>query len=200
MVLVLLSSIATIFLLTEIVIKISFPQTIVIPTIKYHGHNNLTLPHMTFCNSNLVRKSYAEENPIMRRLVHELDPLFWSKPLYYFDNNITLYEQIMNMSLDGVNAQHMFKDAAHQLEKMIHMMTLDHRVMNISEYFTLIYTVTGICYTLNGSKIEVKDQGLFSSLQLVLNVEQSEYYFGGNMPYNIGIWVCIVKFGNSLKC
>ncbi len=192
MFLVLLSSIGTMYLLIEIVMKISFPQTITIPSMTFHDY--LTLPHMTFCNSNLVRKSYAEENPIMRKLVHEMDPLFWSKPLYYFDNNITLYEQIMNMSLDGVDAQQMFKDAAHQLEKMINLVMMEDKVLNISEYFTLTYTITGICYTLNGSKIRVKDTGLFGSLQLILNVELSEYYFGGYMPYNIGIWVCIVQF------
>ncbi len=157
-------------------------------------HDNLTLPHMTFCNANLVRKSYAEENPIMRRLLFEWDFSMWSEPLYYFDNNVTLYEHIMNMSLDGVDARQMLKDASHQLENMVHKMSMDHLLLNISEYFTPIYTIMGMCYTLNGSKINVQDPGLFSSLELILNVEQSEFRFGGYMIPNIGIWVCIVQF------
>ncbi len=147
---------------------------------------------MTFCNSNRVRKSYAEENPIMRRLLREWDFNMWSKPLYYFENNITMYEQIMNMSLDGVDAKQMLKDASHQLETMIITTWFNEIEMSISEYFTPTPTTLGMCYTLNGSKFDIWEPGLINSLELVLNVEQSEYLFSGKAIPSVGIWVSVV--------
>ncbi len=187
--LVLLAMIGTIFLLVQIVIKITFPQKISTSSLNYNKY--LTLPQMTFCNSNRIRKSYAEQNPIMRRLMYEWDYRLWSKPLYYFDNNITMYEQIMNMSLDGVDAKQMLKESGHQLENMILKMRTLKIEMSVAKYFTPTSTLVGMCYTLNGSKIKVEEPGLFDSLQLILNVEHSEYLFTGDYIPSAGIWVSV---------
>ncbi len=149
---------------------------------------NQTFPQITFCNINRVRRSYADKNPIILKLLTQWDSST-DDPMWYFYNNRSQYETVMNMPLDGAQAAIMLVDSAHTLRSTIHAVYFQGEAHNVSECFTQVSTLEGQCYTLDGDKFMVDDIGVNSALHVVLNVQRLEYMFPRQTIPLVGIKV-----------
>ncbi len=87
----------------------------------------------------------------------------------------------------SLNFEEFLNITSHRLDDMVSSCSFDQKAMNCKDEFVRIATRSGYCYTFNsrqaiqkrGDALYVHKAGKTSGLALSMNVEQYEYYFGG---------------------
>lgn len=173
-------------------------------TISIKREASLTFPSITVCNLNLVRRSYLEANGL-----DEFVSSVFQSPVIDSDNSseceslaLPLMPALRSVS-SGRSGMRLGQNAIfhtvqfegrHFLEEFVVECYFRGRRCNITEDFEPVLTQLGYCYTFNSGRSErpiysANGTGPRQGLQLLLNIQQSEYIASPNGDAGVKIAV-----------
>ena len=135
----------------------------------------LQFPSVTICNYNQYRRSYFQS----------ADNYTKSILLSTYPDSLTISRSLLKLNeteTQGFNATKVFIESAHQIQKLAVLCVWQKHIENCSEVFTKVFTDHGVCYTFNSDGRRFQSSaGSLNGLQLILNIEDSEYFYSENM-------------------
>ncbi|ELU09628.1 hypothetical protein CAPTEDRAFT_190803 [Capitella teleta] len=150
----------------------------------------IALPAMTICNINMIRKSYAEKDELIKNVFLGFDIATQSQ------SNLNISDPKVAEKVDAEYDYHsIFIDGGYQLQDMIDFCMLNSSLVTCSDYFTTISTPMGNCFTFQSmefiqkkGRLVASQSGVEQGLSITVNISQDEYFYQ-KYSYSAGIRV-----------
>ncbi|XP_072171567.1 acid-sensing ion channel 2-like [Diadema setosum] len=147
--------------------------------------DELVFPKIIICNHNSFLRSRTEKLPTVDILVRNY--AYSEAPFINATRPLTEEER---QELRGINTTELFLDLAHQANDTFLVITWAGSELSVANV-TPILTSVGVCYQLNADPdptkvLKTKVAGKTNGMRLILDTQQSEYYYGSVSNFAAG--------------
>ena len=144
-------------------------------SIEQEEREELTLPSITICNANVIKRSTVEQkDPAMVKTFKQLMEI-----IYGLRTNTTLTRP---ESIKQITFLEFCKRASHRQEDFFLWCSVGHTVVKCSDYITEAVTNAGFCYTFNSKEsigrngnLVMREPGPYDGFNFILDTEPDDY-------------------------